>query len=156
MSRRAGLRREMSKAVLLRPGIAQCIISFTFYSSLWREVAPGVCTAPTGYEGGCSVRLDASLLTAEEKYVWSKKCAASWPCKPHALHNYLEICPSGGVAAVCREQGALCLRLVRLVLAGWADLHCKRGLQGCHEFFLCAQRCCLTLPCQVHASTQPT
>lgn len=63
--------------------------------SLWREVAPGVCSAPTGYEGGCSVRLDASLLTAEEKYVWSKKCAASWPCKPHALHNYLEICPSG-------------------------------------------------------------
>merc|ERR1712178_188698 len=63
--------------------------------SLWREIAPGVCQAPVEYVGSCSARVTTATMTAAEKYTWSVRCAARWPCAAPSRHNYLDVCPKG-------------------------------------------------------------
>lgn len=63
--------------------------------SLWREIAGGICQAPREYVGTCSTRVNTAAMTAEEKYTWSVRCAARWPCAPQARHNYKDVCPKG-------------------------------------------------------------
>jgi len=63
--------------------------------SLWREIAAGVCQAPLEYVGSCSARVNTATMTAEEKYTWSVRCAARWPCAASKRHNYRDICPKG-------------------------------------------------------------
>lgn len=63
--------------------------------SLWREVGKGVCQAPLEYEGSCSVRLNVGSMSEEEKYAWSVRCGARWPCAAPEAHNYQDVCPEG-------------------------------------------------------------
>merc|ERR1712224_220066 len=63
--------------------------------SLWREIGENACSAPLEYEGSCSVRLDVAGMTDEEKYAWSVRCGARWPCTPPKTHNYQDACPRG-------------------------------------------------------------
>lgn len=63
--------------------------------SLWREVGKGVCQAPLEYEGSCSARLNVASMSEEEKYVWSVRCGARWPCAAPKAHNYQDVCPEG-------------------------------------------------------------
>jgi len=73
--------------------------------SLWREIGTGICQAPLEYEGSCSVRLDVAGMSGEEKYTWSVRCGARWPCAAPKLHNYHDTCPKGWslkAGQVCR------------------------------------------------------
>lgn len=63
--------------------------------SLWREIGSDICQAPLEYEGSCSVRLDVTGMSKEEKYTWSVRCAARWPCTEPRAHNYQNACPKG-------------------------------------------------------------
>lgn len=63
--------------------------------SLWREIAPGLCSAPLNYEGNCATRLNVAAMTEEEKYSWAARCGARWPCAGAARRNYENICPEG-------------------------------------------------------------
>merc|ERR1719265_2084661 len=48
--------------------------------SLWREIGTGVCSAPLQYEGDCASRLETAGMSEEDKYAWSIRCGARWPC----------------------------------------------------------------------------
>lgn len=64
--------------------------------SLWREIDKGICSAPGQYEGGCPMRLNVSSMGDEDKYAFSVRCGARWPCSGGSLRrNYQDICPSG-------------------------------------------------------------
>lgn len=63
--------------------------------SLWREIGAGICQAPLEYEGSCSVRLAVAGMSAEDKYTWSVRCGARWPCAAPKLHNYQDTCAKG-------------------------------------------------------------
>jgi CPW-WPC domain-containing protein len=64
--------------------------------SLWHHVtSDGICQAPLEYVGSCSARVNTATMTAEEKYTWSVRCAARWPCAPPMRHNYEDVCPQG-------------------------------------------------------------
>lgn len=63
--------------------------------SLWREIAHGICSAPLTYEGDCSSRVDVLSMTEEDKFTWSVRCGARWPCEAPQRHNYDDVCPEG-------------------------------------------------------------
>jgi len=63
--------------------------------SLWREVGASICNAPLEYEGSCSVRLDVASMSEEEKYTWSTRCGARWPCTSIKKRSYDDVCPVG-------------------------------------------------------------
>jgi len=63
--------------------------------SLWREIGSSICQAPLEYEGSCSVRLHVTGMSEEEKYTWSVRCGARWPCAAPRVHNYQDACPKG-------------------------------------------------------------
>jgi len=62
--------------------------------SLWREIGTGVCSAPLQYEGDCASRLETAGMSEEDKYAWSIRCGARWPCAA-SQKSYEDICPEG-------------------------------------------------------------
>jgi len=65
--------------------------------SLWREVGPNACHAPLQYEGACPARLDVTSMSDEDRYTWSARCAARWPCvaPQQRVYDYAAACPVG-------------------------------------------------------------
>lgn len=63
--------------------------------SLWREVSAGICSAPLQYEGNCAMQLNTDGMSEDDKYTWSVRCGARWPCGARKQHVYEDICPIG-------------------------------------------------------------
>jgi len=63
--------------------------------SLWREIGNGLCSAPLQYEGQCAARVEIGSMSEKDKYAWSIRCGARWPCTSASKRSYDDVCPSG-------------------------------------------------------------
>lgn len=73
--------------------------------SLWREIGSGVCSAPLQYEGDCASRLETAGMSEEDKYGWSVRCGARWPCAASQKNSAKLFAEQSSCA---RDHGASC------------------------------------------------
>jgi len=73
-----------------------CVQNFkAICPSLWRQVSPSVCEAPSNYVGKCSRRVHTEAMTDIDKTEFGLKCGARWPCTGPPGRVYLDVCPEG-------------------------------------------------------------
>ena len=72
-----------------------CPRDFSGCPSDWATGPDGVCSPPSGDEGGCGVSVVASMSTAQKEAV-AVACRASWPCKACVVS--FGGCPQGWIA----------------------------------------------------------
>lgn len=63
--------------------------------SLWSQISPGVCEAPSNYIGHCAHRVRTDAMTKQDKINFGLQCGARWPCAASPGRIYEHVCPQG-------------------------------------------------------------